>query len=306
MNRKIIPRNLVSHLEWKPGLAPATPQPPLPPKGNGQLIDIERIVSEGSIEGNTFYDATKDSTGNYIGLPIALEQALAHAGADGFVPNLIEFIAAKVLAPKTHNFWKKWYSVHSEENIGIDKNGKHYSRNTPVYVIVNGGGILTPARIKQAYTQGLVDHSARYSDPEFDGLLDGRLPDGTKLELFKFEDIQNGMTNRPHRFGIVVPYSIVQGTKSGYHKRAEFLANPLVIARGAGDIETLTKYFDLAKDGDGDVGNHHPFSGREATVPQGRLLFVSGVIYGLYGYGILVNNGRFVGVDAPKAPGALK
>src|SRR3989344_9484472 len=114
------------------------------------------------------------------------------------------------------------------------------------------------------------------------------------------------MTNRPHRFGIVVPYSIVQGTKSGYHKRAEFLANPLVIARGAGDIETLEKYFDLAKDGDGNVGNYHPFSGREATVPQGRLLFVSFDINGLLGYSNLDNNGRFVGVGAPKAPGALK
>ena len=62
MARKIIPRNLVSHLEWKPGLAPVPPQPPLPPKGNGQLIDIERIVSEGSIDENTFYDNTIDAS----------------------------------------------------------------------------------------------------------------------------------------------------------------------------------------------------------------------------------------------------
>src|SRR3989344_4597639 len=268
MARKIIPRSLVSHLEWKPGLAPVPPQPPLPPEGNGQLIDIEAIVN-----GRTFYDNTQVG-GEFVGLPIALGHALAHAGADGFVPNLIEFLAAKVLAPKTHSFWTRWYSVHSEENIGIDKDGKIYPRNTPVYVIVNGGGILTPARIKQAYADGLVDHSAKYTDPEFDGLLGGNLPDGTKLELFKFEDIKTGMTNRPHRFGIVVPYSTVQGTKSGFHKINEFLANPLVIARGAGDLETLRKYFDLAKDGDGDVGNYHSFSGREATQPQGRLLFV--------------------------------
>ncbi len=303
-DRRVVDRILAKRSNPRP----QPPEPPLHPRGNGQQIDIERIVSEGSVDGNTFYDATKDSTGKYIGLPIALEQALAHAGVDGIVATMPEFISAKVLAPKTHNFWKQWYSVHTEENIGIDRNGKHYDRNTPVYVLVNGGGILTPERIKQAYTQpqGLIDHSAKYTDPEFDQLLEGKLPDGSSIPLFKFEDIKSGMTNRPHRFGIVVPYANVQGTKSDYQNKAEFLANPLAIARGAGDIETLEKYFDLAKvtSTAGKVGNWHPFLGREATVPQGRLLFVYIDHSGLSGY-YLVNDGRFVAV-APEAQGARK
>ena len=100
-----------------------------------------------------------------------------------------------------------------------------------------------------------------------------------------------------------MPYSLAQGTKSGYHQKKPFLENPLVLARTAGSHDSLEAFYEKAKASDGDLGNYHPFSGRDASVPQGRVLFVdSDYCYGLHG-GFSLNSGsRFVGV-APEAKG---
>ena len=139
--------------------------------------------------GQPFYSDQKDGD-KYVGLPIALEQALNHAGTNGYVATMPELIAAKLKAGKNHNFWKNWFTTHTEENIGIDKKGRFYSANEPVLVIVNGGGILTPERIKQAYAEDLIDNSARYTEEEFDNLLDGNLLDGSSIKLHSLEDIR--------------------------------------------------------------------------------------------------------------------
>jgi hypothetical protein len=217
-----------------------------------------------------------------------------------------ELIAAKIKAETTHDFWKKGYDVHTEENIGVDKKGRFYTQNDPVLVVVNGGGILTPDRIKQAYIDGLINGSAKYEDEEFDNLLDGKLPDNTQIQLYKFEDIQKGVSNLPHRFGVVLPYSMAQGTSSGYHTKDAFTTNPLVIAR-AGGTQNLDVYFKKAKrTSDNMLGNWHPFSGRDPTVPQGRLLHLDYNYLGLGGSSNLYYGfGRFVGV-APEAHGAKK
>jgi len=251
--------------------------------------DIEDIL-----KGKTFYNDK---------LPVALEQALDYAGSDGIVTSMPELISAKVKAGKGHDFWKQWYTVHTEENIGVDKKGLFYSKGEPVLVVVNGGGILVPDRIKQAYEEGLLNGSAKYDDEEFDMLLEGKLPDSS-IGLYRFEEIKKGISNLPHRFGIVMPYKMAQKTKSGYYKKKAFLENPLVIAR-AGGLENLEAYYEKAKDSDGDLGNYHPFEGRDAFTPQGRVLFLYGNCGGLHGDDDLDYIGRFVGV-APEAPRAKK
>ena len=266
------------------------------PTGSFNVDSLINIDPEKDI----FYSEDQDSDGNYIGLPIALKQALNHAGTNGYVATMPELIAAKLKAGKNHNFWKNWFTTHTEENIGIDKKGRFYSANEPVLVIVNGGGILTPERIKQAYAEDLIDNSARYTEEEFDNLLDGNLLDGSSIKLHSLEDIRQRVLDLPHRFGVVMPYSVAQGTKSGYHKKKDFITNPLAIARNAGS-ENLEEYHELAKHSDGDLGCYHPFNGRDASVPQGRVLFLGSSYLGLSGYGYLDYNGRFVGVRAPEA-----
>jgi len=283
---KIIPRKLIQHLEYVPGQTQPTPQEISPISASSQvsLVNIDDILN-----GTIFYDSS---------MPVALRQALDHVGTEGIIANLSEFIAAKVIAEKAHDFWKKWHTVHTEENIGIDKKGLFYGRDEPVLIIVNGGGILTPERITQAYNEGLVDGSAKYNGAEFDCLLEGRLPSGITIPIYRIEEVKRGVPNIPHQFGVVMPYKIAQDTKSGLHKKKPFLKNPLVIARATGSLDQLEAFYEKAKDSDGDVGNYHLFKGRDASVSQGRVLFVSRDHDGLDGSDGLVNIGRFVGVGA--------
>ena len=298
----IIPRNLIQHLEWKPG----QPQPELPKVSkfpqSSQLYNIEDIL-----KGKTFLNTDKDAAGTWIGLPIALQQALDFVTPAGIVATMPELTVAKIKADKNHDFWKQWYTVHTEENIGIDTKGRFYTANEPVLVIVNGGGILTPQRIKEAYAEGLINHSAKYRNEEFDNLLNGKLTNGTNIPLYRLEEIKVGVSNLPHQFGVVMPYAFAQATASGYYQKKVFVENPLVIAR-AGGVEHLEAYFDLAlqryQEATGNtrdtLGNHHPFAGRDASQPQGRVLFLYDNYDGLGGSNNLDDDGRFVGV-APEA-----
>ncbi len=257
-------------------------------KLNKVSVNIDDLINYGK----TFYSKEKKD-GKYIGVAVALQQALDFAGPNGYVATMPELIAAKLKAD-SHDFWKKWYAVHTEENIGIDKKGRFYSRGEPVLVIVNGGGILTPERIRKAYDEGLINGSAKYRDEEFNDLLDGKLPDGTSIELYRFREIKKGISNLPHRFGIVMPYSMAQNTKSGFHQKKEFMENPLVIAR-AGGIENIESYYEMAKAPDGNLSNYHPFKRRDASTPHGCVLFLDSSYNGLVDLN-LYGEARFVGV----------
>ncbi|MCF7859200.1 MAG: hypothetical protein K9N07_07745 [Candidatus Cloacimonetes bacterium] len=288
---------------WIPGQEIPVRQPVNNPNRTQPITSQSIVNIDDILKGKTFF-SEKKKDGNYIGLAVALGEALDYVGTDGYVATMPELISAKLKAEKSHDFWQKWYAVHTEENIGIDQKGRFYSANEPVLVVVNGGGILTPDRIMKAYGEGLISNSARYENQEFDNLLDGKLADGSQIELFSFEQIKDGVSGLPHRFGVVMPYSIAQGTKSGYHQKKDFMKNPLVIAR-AGGLENLESYYEMAKASDGDLGCYHPFGGRDASTPQGRVLFLNYSYFGLSGANYLNNYGRFVGV-APEAPSARK
>jgi hypothetical protein len=292
---KIIPRNLIQHLEWQPGQEHSTP--PAPEQLNPVSITSQYSVDD-IIDGRTFFSNQRDGS-KWVGVKVALQDALDYTGDNGIIATMPELIAAKLNADENHDFWKKWHTVHTEENIGIDTNGSFYGRNDPVLVVVNGGGILTPDRIQQAYDDGLVNNSAKYSQEEFDNLLQGRLPNGDSIQLHNFEEIKQGISNLPHRFGVVMPYALAQETVSGRQAKNIFLENPLVIARNGG-IENLENYYERAKDSNGNLGGYHPFSGRDPTQAQGRVLYLSNGGDGLGGSG-LINDGRFVGV-APEVP----
>lgn len=287
-----IPRDAIKHLEWTPGkAAPQQVQPPSNPHNPISPISIDDIL--------------KGKSCHNTSMPAALREAMTHAGSAGIVANLPEFVAAKAKVDKNHAFWQDWYTVLTEENIGVDKKGAFYSRGEPVLVVVHGGGILTPDRIQQAYDGGLIHHSAPYSQDEFALLLEGKLADGTSFPLYRLEEIKSGASQLPHQFGVVMPYATAKGTNSGYYKKKAFLENPLVLARTAGSHNYLEQYFGKAKDSAGYVGNFHPFAGRDASQPQGRVLFVIDYYNGLGGDGSLDLYGRFVGV-APEAPSSAR
>ncbi len=277
------------------GTARYSSQEEVPKVETFQTSDVQEMIDLDSIlKGKTFRK-------------LKLSSALAKALNYGLVVTMPEMIAAKVrCAPSkgkkdydlSHGFWNASYDVHTEENIGIDQKGRFHNAGEPVLVLVNGGGILTPARIKQARRKRTVRGSAKYSNEEFDNLLNGKLPDGTSIELYSYEDIKKGVSNLPHRFGVVMPYSAAQNTKSTCFSKGEFLVNPLVIARNAG-LQNLEEYFERAKyKSDGMVSCCHPFNNRDATIPQGRVLCLYNSDLGLYAINILDLYSRCIGVSS--------
>jgi hypothetical protein len=298
MTRIIPNKELEKYIQatgWKPGQEVPIINPTITPSVAQSMINIDDIL-----KGETFY-SVKNKDGNHIGVSVALQEALDFAGTNGYVATMPELITAKLKAEKSHDFWQNWYCVHTEENIGIDTKGRFYTANQPVLVLVNGGGILTPDRIMKAYDEELVSGSAKYNfdtewSPLIDGLANGELF-GKSINVYQIEDLISGKKQaKEHNNAIIMPYSMAQGIESGYHKKKGFIENPLAIAR-AGGIENLESYYEMAKNSNGDLSCYHRFSGRDGSVPLGRVLFLDVDYDGLSGYDDLSNDGRFVGVQ---------
>ncbi len=260
--------------------------------------DTGRFTVDDILGGKPFYSDKKNPKGLLIGIPVALKEALDYAGETGIVATMPELIKAKIKANKSHKFWQKWYTVQTEEDIGIDKKGTYVARGKPVLLVVHGGGLLTPTRIEQAYDEGLINNSAKYAEKEFNELLEGKLPTGDVIKICTLDEIKRGI-ELPRRHAIALDYEAIQKTISEYHDKTSFLQNHLVIARTSGVIN-LESYFDKAKRSDGTLGNYHPFAERSASQAQGRLLILDDYD-GLYGSSNLNDSGRFVGVVAKNA-----
>jgi len=252
--------------------------------------------------GKIFYNDERGMGNNRVGKAIALAQALEYATPKGYVATLPELIASKIKSGKTHDFWQEAYDVQTEESIGIYNKGLFYKKNKPVLVIVNGGGILTPKRIETAYTDGLINGYVKYTQKEFNDLINGKLPDNTEIQLYTFEEIKKGISNLPHQFGVITPYKIVQEITSERHHRSDcfntyqkdaFITNPLAIAR-AGGIENLEKYYELAKHSDGRLGCDHTNYGKNPSTPIGHLLSLQKDYCGLLNGDGFYSSGRFI------------
>lgn len=294
----IIPRDLIQHLVWVPGQpSPVLPVPPTPiPPAVGGAFSIDDLVNRGT----PFYSEQKDATGSYyVGVPISLQQAVAHAGADGIVASLPYLVAGKAVADKSNYLWQTWLTALTEEDVGIDKKGTFVSKGKPVLVVLHGGGILTHTRITQAYTEGLTpQHAAKFTETEFDNLLKGIIPGGESISLYTLEDAQNKRIPHPFgRYGVVMDFETAKATASGLHPKSNFMSNPLVLAR-LGTLDHAEPYFDKAKNSDDKVGSYHLFGSIDHRQAQGRVLFLYNNYDGLGGDFDLGNLGRFVGVSA--------
>ena len=262
------------------------------------VFSIDALVNDGK----PFYSDKRDSKGNWIGVSVALREALDYVGVEGVVASMPYLIAGKSQAGKSNCLWKDWFTALSEENIGVDKSGKFVAAGNPVVVTVHGGGILTPDRIMQAYSEGLTgQNAAKLRDEEFDNLLEGVLPSGESVGIYTVEDVQDGrIPNLFGRYAVVMDFETAKSKSSGFHSKIDFMNNELVFAR-AGTLDYLDVYFDKAKDSEGKVGNWHRLNEIDPNQPQGRVLFLDNNYVGLMGYGSLSDGGRFVGV-APEAP----
>src|SRR3989339_599691 len=134
---KIIPRELIKHLEWVPGQDPPKKSAPIStpsiPKSRPVLqgaFSIDTLIKEGK----PFYCTDEDDKGNSIGVALSLQQAIEYAGTDGIVANMPYLIAGKSQADKKNYLWGDWFTALSEENIGIDKSGSFVKAGAPVVI----------------------------------------------------------------------------------------------------------------------------------------------------------------------------
>jgi len=253
-------------------------------------------------------------------IPTALRRALRYAGDDGFVASLPQLLHARSIAPYDNIVWNTWFTSNSEECVVTTKQGNH------VVVAVHGGGILaTPERFERSLhadlnrsnPEGLTgDYAAKISEREARDVLEGKLPDGTEIPVYSFNEFKRGIADQPWRYGVILDYELARKSKKGFQSFDVLRDEPNMIVR-AGGVEPLAAYLDKAQARHNTklMGNFHPFNHINPDQPQTRVIFLAGnkggvgsegdynygydSEYGIGGYANMVGMARYVAV-APR------
>jgi len=231
----------------------------------------EILMSDNSMEAAIIFETH---------LPDALRRALEYAGDDGFVASMPQLLHARVNADFDNEIWNTWFFTStSEESVATTAQGNH------VAVMVHGGGIFaTPERFRKLYLAS-VDRSsvdgftglfgAKILETEARDVLEGKLPDGTEIPVFSFDDLKRGIANLPRRYAIVMDFEMARTSKCGYASFDELKDDPLMIAR-AGGVEAAARYLDKAKDYycTTEMGSWHRFDDLNPDQPQTYVQFL--------------------------------
>jgi hypothetical protein len=253
-------------------------------------------------------------------LPSALQRALEYAEDDGFVASLPALLHARANASYDNIVWNTWFTSNTEESVVTTKQGNH------VVVAVHGGGIYaTPERFERMYranqarsnSEGFTgDYAGKISAQEVRGVLEGKLPDGTEIPVYAFDEFERGIANLPRRYGVILDFDLARKSKKGFQSFDVLKDEPNMIVR-AGGVEPLAAYLDKAQARHNTklMGNFHPFDHINPDQPQTRVTFLAGnnggvgsegdynygydSDYGIGGYAMMLNMARYVAV-APR------
>ena len=215
-------------------------------------------------------------------LPDALRRALEYAGDDGFVASMPQLLHARTTAPYDNEIWSiRSFASNSEENVVRTGQGNH------VVVAVHGGGIFaSPGRFRTLYHASTNRFSelgftglfgARISEWEAQGLLDGKLPDGNEVPVFSFGEFENGISDLPRRYAVVLDFETAKTSNNGNAPFDVLKDDPLMIVR-AGGVELAAAYLDKARDRKTSAvaGSWHCLHDIDPDQPQTRVLFLGG------------------------------
>lgn len=157
-----------------------------------------------------------------------------------------------------------------------------------VVVAVHGGGIFaSPERFKKLYHANVNRSSefgftglfgAKISEGEAHDVLHGRLPDGTEIPVYPFDEFKRGIADLPRRYAVVLDFEMAKNSKNGNDTFDNLKDNPLMIAR-AGGVDAAAAYLDKARDRKTTsvMGNCHFFNEINPDQPQTRVLFLGGI-----------------------------
>ena len=254
-------------------------------------------------------------------LPRALRRALHYAGDDGFVASMPQLMRARANASYDDIIWNTWFNTNSEESLVTTPQGNH------VVVAIHGGGIYaTPARFEKLYRAD-VDRSnpvgltgqftGKITEREAHDVLHGKLPDGTEVPVYPFEEFKQGIANLPMHYGVVLDFELARKAKSGFEAFDVLKDDPNMIVR-AGGVEAAAAYLDKARDRQNTkvMGNWHPHNRIDPDQPQTRILLLAGnsgksdtednedhhygydAKYGISGNASIIGLGRYVAVTS--------
>jgi len=238
---------------------------------------------------------------------IALRRALRYAGDNGFVASMPALLHARVNASYDNIIWNTWFTANSEENVVTTPAGNH------VLVTVHGGGIFaSPERFERSLRadlsrynpEGLTgQYAARISPREARDVLGGKLPDGSEIPVYPFDEFKRGVAGLPRHYGVVLDFDVAKKGKSGYEKFEALKDDPNMIIR-AGGVEPLAAYLDKAqaRHNTEKMGNSHSHTQIDPKQPQTRLLNLSGNRGGLGSEG--TDQGLGWGYDSDDGMGA--
>jgi len=234
-------------------------------------------------------------------LPAALRRALEYAGDDGFVASMPALLHARVNSPYDNIIWNTWFNPNSEESVATTPQGNH------VVVTVHGGGIFgSPERFEKLFRAstsrfcevgftGLF--AGKITEREAHNLLDGKLPDGSEIPVFPFDEFNRGIADLPRHYAVVMDFEMAKKCRSGYQKFDDLKDDPLMIVR-AGGVEAAAKYLDKARSRHNTttMGSWHPFNSiNDLDQPQTRVPNLAG---NKGGVGTEEDDGHLYGYDA--------
>ena len=213
-------------------------------------------------------------------LPDALRRALEYAGDDGFVASMPQLLHARVNADYDNEIWNTWFfTSNSEESMAMTPQGH------PVAVAVHGGGIFaTPERFRKLYLANVNRSSldgftglfgAKILEQEARDVQDGKLPDGTEIPVFSFDEFKRGVADLPRRYAVVMDFEMARKSKCGFASFDDLKDDPLMIVR-AGGVEAAAAYLDKAKDyyHTAVTGSWHRFDDIDPGQPQTYVPFL--------------------------------
>ena len=255
-------------------------------------------------------------------VPNALRRALEYAGDEGFVASMPQLLHARANASYDNIIWNTWFTSNTEESVVTTPKGNH------VVVAVHGGGIFaSPERFEQVY-RASVDRSSpdgftgqyagKISAKEARDVLEGKLPDGSEIPVFPFDEFKRGIADLPIRYGVILDFDMARKATRGYVPFEVLADDPNMIVR-AGGVEANTTYLDKARDRHNTklMGNFHPYRTIDPDLPQTRIPFLAGNLggvgsededdelygydaeYGMGGYACIHNMARYIAV-APR------
>jgi len=214
-------------------------------------------------------------------VPNALRRALDYAGDDGFVASMPALLHARANASYDNIIWNTWFTSNTEESVVTTQQGNR------VVVVVHGGGIYaSPERFEKLYrasvdrsnSEGFTgQYAGKITEREAHDVLEGKLPDGTEIPVYPFEEFKRGVADLPMRYGVILDFEMARKSKRGYETFEVLKDEPNMIVR-AGGVEANISYLDKFRDRHNTkrMGNWHPYNRIDPDQPQTRIPFLAG------------------------------